>query len=227
MITTRQDKVKATIAKLEARLQKYLDGGFDKKYAKCDKETAEMRKRIDIDVLKDNIYYAKRKLNKAIAADQREEERNVKKALKQTITEKLEAAIPQCLKGFEEHICKLAVESEIRRYEYYKEQEWPDFNDYSEYAQNVRYYQSQYSEEKMKKETRTSAHALILNLMRRVLKKVGTITDATELRLEEGNWKEGVAINGSIKGKNGSVRVWSIMAGGYNIQKLHVRVLCK
>jgi hypothetical protein len=42
-----------------------------------------------------------------------------------------------------------------------------------------------------------------------------------------GNIYEGAAINGYIKGENGSVEVRSIIAGGYNIQKRHVRVLVK
>lgn len=75
--------------------------------------------------------------------------------------------------------------------------------------------------------TRTVRH-LIINLIKRVEKKVGTITDYSMLTVRSGNFTEGSgAINGIIKGEKRTVTVRSIHAGGYNIQRLHVRVLVK
>ena len=74
----------------------------------------------------------------------------------------------------------------------------------------------------------TTARNLIISLIKRTEKKVGTITDYSMLTVTKGNFMEGgAAINGIIKGENGTVEVRSIYAGGYNIQKLHVRVLVK
>lgn len=72
-----------------------------------------------------------------------------------------------------------------------------------------------------------SARCLVESLIRRTMKKVGTITDFSMLTVTYGNIYEGAAINGYIKGESGRVEVRSIIAGGYNIQKRHVRVLVK
>jgi len=58
------------------------------------------------------------------------------------------------------------------------------------------------------------------NLIARVRKAVGTITDASNLYI--GNNAE---INGYVIGTEGKAKVETITAGGYNIQRLHFRVL--
>ena len=68
------------------------------------------------------------------------------------------------------------------------------------------------------------AETLILNLINRVTERVGQITDAQYLRLDRDN--DGYSIvNGRIIGTKGECRVESIGAGGYNIQRYHIRVL--
>ena len=57
----------------------------------------------------------------------------------------------------------------------------------------------------------------------RITKEVGEITDVSALSI---GGKQG-EINGIVIGKNGKARVETIMAGGYNIQCLHYRVLVK
>lgn len=71
-----------------------------------------------------------------------------------------------------------------------------------------------------------SAFALILNLYKRVTDITGEITDARGLRVTMGNNGYAV-INGNIIGKEGRAVVESIGAGGYNIQRWHVRTLVK
>jgi hypothetical protein len=84
------------------------------------------------------------------------------------------------------------------------------------------------SDEEINHDNTMTARNLIISLIKRTEKKVGTITDYSMLTVTKGNFMEGgAAINGIIKGKNGTVEVRSIYAGGYNIQKLHVRVLVK
>lgn len=69
-------------------------------------------------------------------------------------------------------------------------------------------------------------NALFKRLMERVNNKVGEITSFKNLKIEQGNFAEGIAINGYIEGTKGKVNVKSIVAGGY-VQKLHIRVLVK
>lgn len=64
-----------------------------------------------------------------------------------------------------------------------------------------------------------SAESLIMNLYSRIHAITGEVTDW------DGIHYSGGALNGVVYGKLGSVRVESILAGGYNIQRLHVRVL--
>lgn len=68
------------------------------------------------------------------------------------------------------------------------------------------------------------AKALIIDLYYRVRKFTGEVTDWSSVRAEAG--AQGMTVlNGYITGKEGRARVESILAGGYNIQRLHVRVL--
>ena len=63
----------------------------------------------------------------------------------------------------------------------------------------------------------------VLDLIRRVTKVVGTITDASNLSI--GN--QSGELNGIVVGENGKAHVQTIGAGGYNIQRFHYRVLVK
>jgi len=63
------------------------------------------------------------------------------------------------------------------------------------------------------------AQAYVSDLYRRVTKKVGDIVDYHDLYLN------GPAINGTVVGEKGTTRLETIQAGGYNIQRLHLRVI--
>ena len=66
---------------------------------------------------------------------------------------------------------------------------------------------------------------LILDLLKRVTKITGPVTDWSGLRVTQGNM--GAVLNGIVIGEEGKARVESILAGGYAIQRLHVRTLVK
>ena len=74
-----------------------------------------------------------------------------------------------------------------------------------------------------KANTRT-AKALVRNLWTRV-KDICTDVTSVNLHLQNGNEWEGICINGRVEGSTGTATVRSILAGGYNIQKLHIRTL--
>ena len=68
------------------------------------------------------------------------------------------------------------------------------------------------------------AKALILDLYYRVKGITGEVTDWAGISTEIGT--HGFAVlNGIVVGKEGRAKVESIYAGGYNIQRLHIRVL--
>ena len=63
----------------------------------------------------------------------------------------------------------------------------------------------------------------VFDLIRRVTKVTGTITDASALRIGEQSGE----LNGLVIGEEGKALVETIGAGGYNIQRFHYRVLVK
>lgn len=73
---------------------------------------------------------------------------------------------------------------------------------------------------KLKKELEQDKKAKYDDIINRTNKIVGTITDATALRVGEKG-----ELNGVIKGDRGAARVETIGAGGYNIQCFHFRTL--
>ena len=80
--------------------------------------------------------------------------------------------------------------------------------------------------ENIVKANRAAVDALVLNLINRTVELTGKITDAKYLVLERDNLGYAI-INGIVVGEKGKARVESIGAGGYNIQRYHIRVLVK
>lgn len=68
------------------------------------------------------------------------------------------------------------------------------------------------------------AKALILDLYNRVKDITGEVTNWSGIEATQGTGGFTV-LNGVVIGKEGRAKVESILAGGYNIQRLHVRVL--
>jgi len=83
-----------------------------------------------------------------------------------------------------------------------------------------------YTSEEIHKSNVKDAEELVLNLINRTIEITGQITDCSYLYLDQDNSGYTI-INGLVIGKNGKARVESIGAGGYNIQRYHIRVLVK
>lgn len=66
--------------------------------------------------------------------------------------------------------------------------------------------------------------SLVLNLYDRVVEITGKFSDAAGLKVTAGNGGFAV-INGIVKGEKGTASVKSICAGGWNIQRFHIRTL--
>jgi chromosome segregation ATPase len=88
-------------------------------------------------------------------------------------------------------------------------------------------YQLRYkTNEQIHKDNVEAAKYLILDLYHRVERITGEITDWSSVHATAG--AQGMTVlNGFVVGKEGRCEVESILAGGYNIQRLHVRVLVK
>lgn len=99
---------------------------------------------------------------------------------------------------------------------------------YSEFIKKYRggYRHMMKTDEEIEKENHEATQTLIINLFNRVYEKVGEITDAKYLEVTRGNMNYPV-INGKIIGTKGTAVVESIGAGGYNIQRYHIRTLVK
>ncbi len=82
------------------------------------------------------------------------------------------------------------------------------------------------TEDQIKKNNKAAVDSLVLNLVNRTIEIAGTIKDAKGLRLDRDN-NGYTIINGLVIGEKGKARVESIGAGGYNIQRYHIRVLVK
>lgn len=84
----------------------------------------------------------------------------------------------------------------------------------------------QLRDEEIHKNNVAAVNNLVLNLVNRTVEIAGTIKDAQYLRLDRDN--NGYAIiNGIVIGEKGKAKIESIGAGGYNIQRYHIRVLVK
>lgn len=80
--------------------------------------------------------------------------------------------------------------------------------------------------EQIHKANVNAVNQLVLNLIERTVEIVGKITDTGLLYINQDNQGYSI-INGLVIGEKGKARVESIGAGGYNIQRYHIRVLVK
>lgn len=134
--------------------------------------------------------------------------------------------IPEQLKKLQQELAEKIVASDIKHRERMYEDEstmsWADFTEKYSYTERE-YYMGRTQkdfEEMVKKDARAEAKWWILDLINRVEKKVGEIT---EWRL----WFTSKALNGYVVGTKGSAVIETIIAGGWNIQRRHNRVLVK
>jgi len=94
-------------------------------------------------------------------------------------------------------------------------------NDYRKAFPITRETELKQSDEYLYKKNEDEATMYMKDLIHRIKNRVGEITNLQNIRFS------GKALNGIVEGTMGSVRLETILAGGYNIQKLHYRVLVK
>ena len=222
-ITKRQDKIRATIQRVEARLAKLQAMTDKEKLKKYGEESNWYWWRFDIEQTQDQLKRNYEKLEEAIRLDAKEEQTQQKKSKRE---QKLSEA-PAKLVGFARWVESVWIKQAIDRHNYLKQFPYPEYRDRSQLANEIREDRAFYNEEKVRKDAKHDSEALVLNLMARCEDKCGRITDTDQLRVEYGNSFERVCINGRVIGEKGQAVVESITAGGYNIQRFHIRVLVK
>lgn len=210
--TTRQDKILGTIARVEKRLAKLRamsETEIMKKYGYNDPSRVSEEENhhhahywhgCDIESAVEQLENNHRKLEEAKRLDEKADA----KAKKEEIRHQTLQEAPETLKKFADTLCE----------------EWTKW-----YIANAKKNHDWRSNEEIAKDCRKDADWLILDFMARTEKKCGKLTETRFLHIDNANW--GICLNGWVKGEKGTARVESIVAGGYNIQCRHVRVLVK
>lgn len=137
--------------------------------------------------------------------------------------------LPVILKDIEKELCERWNVHDIARMHELREKYRNEVLDAprKEYYDRVRDFHHKHmdwrikdkSEEEIMKDNAKGAHLYVLDLYRRVYDITGEITAWEDLHAN------GVALNGFVIGKAGRAEVETILAGGYNIQRLHCRTL--
>lgn len=157
------------------------------------------------------------------------------------ITKSLENYRAQTGKAAEEEKMLTELPDSVKRMQTELVEKWNEFDKGRREALKESYYKLGYREwskshnradyeliyktdEEINNQNMRDARALILDLVMRVRNITGEITNWNGIRAEIGTWGFTV-LNGIVEGKQGKCSVESILAGGYNIQRLHVRVL--
>lgn len=108
------------------------------------------------------------------------------------------------------------IEARDRMLEYKKTVDYHTFYQSYKYS---RYEELNHTDEELRQYNEKDADLWLIDLYNRVKEVTGTITDAQHIHFV------GKALNGLVIGENGTARVETIGAGGWNIQKYHLRVL--
>lgn len=249
--TARQDKIFATIERLNTRKEKFENGSYDKKYEKtygddgrdhyhaeyiddkyeCYKITKKKCKRweyyrdVDYCYLIRQIKNNENKLDDAKRLDAKQDSAAAKKAEKTEVKKVTINNLPKPIADFREKMIKLNTEYMLDRYHYIRSL---GYNACRKQGLMKEYnYFTSTDEKQIKKDVVDNMDKMVINLMTRIQDKVGKIESTSGLRVTQANKNEGYAINGTVKGDKGSCNVRSISAGGYNIQCWHIRTIIR
>ena len=133
--------------------------------------------------------------------------------------------MPDVLIGLQEELVERWDKWDIeRRYRIQSDYRELDYKDFSRKYNHADVILKSKSDEQIHDDNVQSAENLIIDLIYRVRKITGEITDWSDIHASAGTGGFTV-LNGTVIGKEGIACVESITAGGYNIQRLHIRVL--
>lgn len=175
----------------------------------------------DIDSLDDDIKNLYKKIEEKEGTIRKYEDALYKAEEIDNIYEK---EIPESMKAMEAELIKEWDRYDMERREHYKMQ-YKELG-FEKFIKKYTYaaYQSKNKTDAEIHQTNVkNARAEVLDLYNRVKEITGEVTDWSYIRLKQGN--SFPVLNGYVVGKEGRANVESVLAGGYNIQRLHVRTL--
>ena len=253
-ITKRQDKVHATMAKVAARLEKFKAMTLEQ-YAKKHKMSTDDMEHVkywygcDLRSIERQLKDNEMKLAEAKRLDQKESDRINKESILIVKRKEILDGLPEILKTFladviefcyEDMLKKKArLEKRLQEHYAYGREHCELFNRGFKYRKEheqeletlrERYKASRLSpieqslcqatDEQIRKDCVEGCENDVIDLVNRVYYKIGNIADCSGLHYQHNE------INGVIRSNDGeTVTVKSILAGGYNIQRLHIRTL--
>jgi len=202
---------------LKIRIQKANEKIQNKTATIAKKETwIASGKKDDFEVkwLKEDII----RLNKEIS----EIKKTVEKYEKQLIGELereniLLRYVPESLKTLQAELLEIWNDYDFKRRDSLKLKYYEvGYKEFIRQANRSAYQFMQQSDVEIIKANERMAQELIIDLYNRIRNITGEITDWSGMYCSEG------VLNGIVTGKEGRARIESILAGGHNIQKLHV-----
>ena len=214
-------KKQITIAKKQAMIAKKQQL-LETKYLVNSDSPEALTLKWDIEHYTDDISRLEREINETTLslAEYRKQLTGLMERVSVLITD-----MPDILKGLKEELVerwdKWDIERRDRIQSDYRELDYKEFSKKYTHAEVV--FKGK-SDEQIHDDNVQSAENLIIDLIYRVRKITGEITDWSNICASAGTGGFTV-LNGTVIGKEGIACVESITAGGYNIQRLHIRVL--
>lgn len=153
-----------------------------------------------------------------------------KKRILQNWKDRLEAAkakehkflteVPECMKEMMNELIERWDTDDVQRQNYLKERRKElGYDKFMKMYTMADYNMMYETTESIHKNNVKCAESFVMDLYNRIHLITGEVTDWADIHCK------GVALNGYVTGNLGTVKVESILAGGYNIQRLHVRTL--
>lgn len=214
-------KKQITIAKKQAMIAKKQQL-LETKYLVNSDSPEALTLKWDIEHYTDDISRLEREINETTLslAEYRKQLTGLMERVSVLITD-----MPDILKGLKEELVERWDKWDIER----RDRIQSDYRelDYKEFSRKYTHADVMFkgkSDEQIHDDNVQSAENLIIDLIYRVRKITGEITDWSNICASAGTGGFTV-LNGTVIGKEGIACVESITAGGYNIQRLHIRVL--
>ena len=224
------ETIKQRIENAEQKIQKKQNtiikkrGWIEKKTAKLD--TLEDRERQwaewDIKNLQSDITRLEKEIKEVESSIDKYNEQLTSEIAKEEVFVK---EIPELLKDMQNELVDRWDEYDRQRRETVKKRYSElGYREFYKMHTHADYLLMSKSDAQIHRENVDAAKYLILDLYYRVKNITGEIIDWSGIHANQGT--QGMTVlNGFVVGKEGRCRVESILAGGYNIQRLHVRVL--